>query len=121
MTRPLTVKLTHGTGEDPERVMQAFTVAATAAAMGAAVSMWLTGDAVHLAQPGVAADVVLDHAPDLGELVGQILTDGELIVCTQCAARRGLETEDFLPGVVIAGSASFVEQVLRPEAQALVY
>lgn len=121
MTRSLTVKLTHGPAEDPERVMQAFTVATTAAVMGSEVQMWLTGEAVNLARPDVAADVVLDHAPNLSDLVEQILLDGDLIVCTQCAARRGLDAADFLPGVVIAGSASFVEQVLRPENQALVY
>ena len=42
-------------------------------------------------------------------------------VCTQCAARRGITEADLLPGAVIAGSASFVAEILTPDAQALVY
>ena len=40
--RPLVVKLTAG-ADEPERVSQAFTVAATALASGSATSLWLTG------------------------------------------------------------------------------
>ena len=50
-----------------------------------------------------------------------ILTVGTVTVCTQCAARRGITAEDLLPGVRIAGAASFVEAVMRDRTQALVY
>jgi predicted peroxiredoxin len=42
-------------------------------------------------------------------------------LCTQCAARRGITPEDVLPGVRIAGAASFVAEALAPDTQALVY
>ena len=40
---------------------------------------------------------------------------------TQCAARRGLTQADLLPGVRLAGAASFVAEALTDDAQALVY
>ncbi len=120
MTRPLVVKLTCG-AEAPERASQAFTVAATALAAGAAVSLWLTGEAVWFATPGGADDIVLQHSPPLADLRDAVLADGTLTVCTQCAARRGLGEPDFPAEVRIAGAASFVAEALAPDAQALVY
>jgi predicted peroxiredoxin len=118
--RALVVKCT--SGEDaPERCSQAFTVAATALSAGADVSLWLTGEAVWLAVPGRAEAFVLPHAAPLAELRDAVLAAGTLTVCTQCAARRDLTQADLLPGVRIAGSASFVDEALRDAAQALVY
>lgn len=118
--RSLVVKCTSGL-EAPERCAQAFTVAATALAAGAGVSLWLTGDAVWLAVPGRAEAFDLPHSAPLGELRDAVLADGRLTVCTQCAARRDLGPDELLPGVRIAGSASFVDEILRPTTQALVY
>jgi predicted peroxiredoxin len=118
--RSLVVKATAG-DDAPERCSQAFTVAATALAAGAAVSMWLTGEAVWLAVPGRAEAFTLPHSAPLAELRDAVLAAGTLTVCTQCAARRDLAQDDLLPGVRIAGSASFVDEVLRDGAQALVY
>lgn len=118
--RALVVKCTTGT-EAPERCSQAFTVAATALAAGAGVSLWLTGDAVWLAVPGRAEAFELPHSAALSELRDAVLAGGTLTVCTQCAARRGLAAADLVDGVQIRGSASFVDEILRPDAQALVY
>lgn len=119
-TRTLVVKCTAG-AEEPERCMQAFTVAATALAAGADVSLWLTGDAVWFAVPGRAEQLELPHAPPLAQLRDAVLGAGRMTVCTQCAARRDLGADDLITGAVIAGSASFVAEVLAPGAQALVY
>lgn len=116
----LVVKCTSG-AESPERCSQAFTVASTALAAGASVSLWLTGEAVWFAVPGRAEAFELPHAAPLADLRDAILTDGRLTVCTQCAARRELTQEQLLPGVRIAGAASFVDEILRENAQALVY
>ncbi len=118
--RPLVLKCTAG-DEAPERLSQAFTVASIALAAGSAVSMWLTGDAVWLATPGRAEAFMLPHAAPLADLRDAVLAGGTLTVCTQCAARRDLDQDGLLPGVRIAGSASFVEEALRDNAQALVY
>jgi predicted peroxiredoxin len=120
-TRTLVIKLTAGTDQRPELCNQALTVAAMAVAAGAVVSLWLTGDASWLALPGRAEEVHLDHAAPLGELLATVLEGGTVTVCTQCALRRGITEGDLLPGARIAGSALFVEEVLTPDAQALVY
>ena len=118
--RPLVIKTTSGT-ERPEATNQAFTVAAAAVAAGAEVSLWLTGESAWFALPGRAADLVLEHATPLGELLDLVLEGGRVTVCTQCAARRGIGPEHVLPGVRIAGAAVFLEESLAERAQALVY
>lgn len=119
--RTLVVKCTVGVAENVERCAQALTVAATALAAGASVSLWLTGDAVWLAVPGRAEAVDLPHSAPLADLRDAVLGGGTVTVCTQCAARRALGEADLVPGARIAGSASFVEEVLAPDVQALVY
>jgi predicted peroxiredoxin len=118
MTRSLVVKCTT---TDPEPCSQAFTVAATALASGAPVSLWLTGDATLLATPGRAEAFALPLAAPLADLRDAVLAEGTLTVCTQCAARRELTSAHLLPGVRLAGAASFVDEVLADGAQALVY
>jgi predicted peroxiredoxin len=118
--RTLVVKCTAG-AEEAERCAQAFTVAATAVAAGAGVSLWLTGEAVWFAVPGRAESFDLPHSAPMDTLRDAVLAGGTVTVCTQCAARRGLTEADLLPGVVIKGSASFVEEILVDGVQALVY
>lgn len=118
--RSLVIKCTAGS-EDPERCNQAFTVAAAGIAAGAKVTLWLTGEATWFAVPGKAEEFSLPKAAPLAESRDLVLDQGELIVCTQCAARRGIAETDLVPGARIAGAASFVESVLTEDAQALVY
>jgi len=119
-SRHLIIKLTAGV-ESPEKLSQAFTIAATAVASGAAVSLWLTGESTWLAVPGRAEAFSIPHAARLSDLRDAVLEDGRLTVCSQCAARRNLTEADLLPGTLIRGAAAFVEEVLRGGAQALVY
>lgn len=118
--RSLVVKLTAG-AESPELCNQAFNVAATAVASGADVSLWLTGEASWFAVTGNAERVALPHAAPLGDLRDAVLSGGRVTVCTQCAARRGIDQTDLVAGVRVAGAATYVDEVLAPEAQALVY
>jgi predicted peroxiredoxin len=120
MARTLVVKATAG-ADAPERCAQAFTVAATAVAAGAEVSLWLTGESSWFAVPGRAATFELPHSAPLADLLDAVLAGGRVTVCTQCAARRELTEADLLPGVRIAGAAVFVEETLADGAQALVY
>lgn len=120
MARSLVIKLTAG-ADEPERANQAFTVAATAVASGAPVSLWLTGEAVWFAVPGRAEQFTLPHAAPLPDLLAAVLAGGRLTVCTQCAKRRSLSAEDLLDGVRIAGAPAFTEEILADEAQAIVY
>ncbi|HKS98699.1 MAG TPA: DsrE family protein [Rugosimonospora sp.] len=120
MARNLVVKATAGT-DAPERCSQAFTVAATALAAGAPVSLWLTGESAWFALPGKAEQFHLAHAAPLPDLLGAVLAGGQVTLCTQCAERRSITVSDVIPGIRIAGSATFVEEVLAEGAQALVY
>jgi predicted peroxiredoxin len=119
-SRQLIIKLTTGV-ESPEKVSQAFTVAAIALASGARVGVWLTGESTWLAVPGRAEEFSLPHAAALADLRDAVIAGGDLTVCSQCAARRDLTEGDLLPGVLIRGAAAFVEEVLADGAQALVY
>jgi predicted peroxiredoxin len=118
--RSLVIKCTAGS-EDPERCNQAFTVAASAVAVGAQVSLWLTGEAAWFAVPGRAEEFSLPLATPLADLRDTVLVGGIVTVCSQCAARRGLTAGDLLPDVRIAGAAVFTEETLSDTAQALVY
>ena len=90
-------------------------------ASGVSVSLWLTGEASWLATPGPAEAFELPHAAPLAELRAIVVEAGRLTVCTQCAARRGLAEGDLVDGAQIRGAAAFVEEILAPGAQALVY
>lgn len=120
MSRPFVVKVTCGSN-DPERANQGFTVAAAAATAGAEVSLWLTGESAWFGVPGRAEEFELPLATPLPDLLAAVLAQGQVTVCAQCAARRGITELDVLPGVRIAGAAVFAEEILKPDAQALVY
>jgi predicted peroxiredoxin len=120
MARSLVVKVTAGS-DAPERCSQAFTVAAAAVAAGVPVSLWLTGESAWFALPGRAALFELPHAAPLSDLLDAVLAGGQVTLCTQCAARRDIAADDVIEGVRIAGAATFVEEALRDDAQALVY
>ena len=120
MAKRLIVKATAGS-DAPERCSQAFTVAATAVASGAEVSLWLTGESAWFALPGRAAAFELPHAAPLPELLDAILAGGRVTVCTQCAARRDIGEDDVLEGVRIAGASTYIEEILADETQAVVY
>ena len=114
------MKVTCG-ADDPERCNQGFTVAATALAAGAPVSLWLTGEAAWFGVAGRAEAFSLPHATPLADLLAALVAGGQVTVCSQCAVRRGLGEADLLAGVRLAGAPSYVEEVLAEGTQALVY
>ncbi len=120
MARSLVVKATAG-ADAPERCSQAFTVAAVGVASGAEVSLWLTGEASWFALPGRAAQFELPEAAPLADLLEAVLAGGRISLCTQCAARRGIEEDQLIYGIKIAGAQLFVLEALAEGAQALVY
>ncbi|WP_369207811.1 DsrE family protein [Streptomyces sp. PU-14G] len=117
----LVIKVTAG-ADAPERCSQAFTVASVAAASGTRVSLWLTGESAWFALPGRAAEFELPHAAPLPDLVEAVrASGGRITLCTQCAARRGIEEKDVTEGVRIAGAQVFVSEIMPEGVQALVY
>lgn len=119
MAKALVVKVTVG-AEQAERSNQGLMVAATAASSGAEVSLWLAGEAAWFAVPG-RPTFELPLATPIGDLIDVVRDAGTVTVCAQCAARRNLSPTDLLEGVRIAGAAAYVEEILRPETQAIVY
>jgi predicted peroxiredoxin len=119
-SRSLIVKVTAGK-DDQERCSQAFTVAATGVASGLQVSLWLTGEAAWFALPERAGDVTLAHATPLAQLLEKVLAEGTVTVCSQCASRRNITPDDTIKGIRIAGSSTFLAEVMADGAQALVY
>src|SRR6202161_1347870 len=119
-SRSLVVKVTAGK-DDPERCNQAFTVAATAAASGVDISLWLTGESAWFALPGRAAEFTLPLAAPLADLLAGVLAAGTVTVCSQCAARRDIAPEDVIDGIRISGAATFVAEVTEEGVQARVY
>src|ERR1700685_1610679 len=119
-SRSLVVKVTAGQ-DDPERCNQAFTVAATAAASGVPISLWLTGESAWFGLPDRAGDISLPHSAPLSDLLAGVLAAGSVTVCTQCAARRDIGPDDLISGVRIAGAATFLAEIMAEGAQAIVY
>lgn len=119
-SRSLVVKVTAGK-DDQERCNQAFTIAATGVASGLQVSLWLTGEAAWFALPDRADDVALPHAAPLAQLLARVLAEGTVTVCSQCASRRDITSEDIIEGVRIAGASTFLAEIMADGTQALVY
>jgi predicted peroxiredoxin len=120
VARSLVVKATAGS-DAPERCSQAFTVAAVGVASGVDVSLWLTGESAWFALPGRAKQFTLPEAAPLEDLLDAVLTGGRVTLCTQCAARRGIEQDDVISGIRIAGAQVFVSEAIAEGVQALVY
>ena len=79
MSRRLVIKLTHG-AEASEIMSSGLTVAATAAASGTPVSLWLTAEATWLGVPGRADAVELENSAPLSELLAAVLISGTVTV-----------------------------------------
>jgi predicted peroxiredoxin len=120
MVKSLVVKITHAL-DDHERAHIACNVASVASASGLEVHVFLAIEGVHLARPEVPAQIELDDAPPIGDLLDALYAAATVTVCTPCATRRGLSQDDFRPDTVLAGSARFVELATDDDATALVY
>jgi predicted peroxiredoxin len=98
--------------EDNERVTVAFLVAGAALERGREVAVFLTKEAVRLAQPGHAVGVACEGCPPL-ERVFQQFADGggELLVCPICVTARGLDGSEFVANARIAGATPLWEWI----------
>lgn len=98
--------------EDPERVTVAFLVAGAAAEQGRQVAMFLTKEAVRLAQPGMAEAVACDGCPPLSRLFQQYAENGgELLVCPICANARKVEESSLVTNARLAGATPLWEWI----------
>jgi predicted peroxiredoxin len=98
--------------EDPERVMIAFLVGGAAVEQGKQVAMFLTKEAVRIAQPGFADAVACEGCPPLARLFQQYAAGGgELLVCPICATARKVEESQLVPNARLAGATPLWEWV----------
>ncbi len=110
---PQKVLINLATGlEDGERVMVAFLVAGAALEKGHEVAMFLTKEAVRLAQPGHAIGVMCDGCPPLDRLFEQYAQGGgALLACPICVNARKLDAEAFVDNARLAGATPMWEWI----------
>jgi len=98
------VSLTTGL-EDPEKVTVAFLVSVGAAESGRPTLMFLTKEAVRLAQEGVAVGVACDGCPPLPDLLKRYAAaGGRYYVCPICFDAKQLDKATLLPNAELAGT-----------------
>ena len=91
--------------EDSERVMIAFLVAGAALDKGKEVAMFLTKEAVRIAEPGHCVGVACEGCPPLPRLFEQFEQGGgELLVCPICVDARQLDASGFVANARVAGA-----------------
>lgn len=103
---------------EPERIAAALTIGLAAVASGGVADLWLSGPATTLAVPGREPAYELEHAPDLTTALDMLTS---VVVCSQCAARRGLTEVDLRDGARIGGATELVEALTSDDAVALTY
>src|SRR6185437_4748456 len=90
--------------EDSERVTIAFLVAGAALERGREVAIFLTKEAVRLAEPGHAVGVACEGCPPLERLFEQFAQGGgELLACPFCVNARRLDADGFVANARVAG------------------
>jgi predicted peroxiredoxin len=111
MSNKAVVSLTTGL-EDSERVTVAFLVALGAAEAGRPTLMFLTKEAVRLAQPGFARATACEGCPPLEELTARYeKAGGELLVCPVCFNARHLDSEQLVPNARLGGTVPMWEWI----------
>lgn len=98
------ISLTTGL-EDAEKVTIAFLVAVAAAEAGRATLMFVTKEAVRLAQPDGAVGVACEGCPPLPDLLKRYeQAGGRFLVCPICFNARHLDQERLLGNAEIGGT-----------------
>lgn len=100
-------------GFDNERSSVAWSVANGGIGMDFEVTMFLVSSGVDWVRKGASETARLNPLdPPVGEMIRNVIdSGGTIMVCPPCAKVRGYEKEDFIDGVVIAGSAAMLEVV----------
>lgn len=108
--RNLVVLMTRGIESELSSI--GFTIANGAISSGLKVFVFLTSSAVDLVRRNGHA---MTHVPPLDPLVRSIADfqarGGVIWACPPCLKTRGYESQDLLPGVVIAGASVMHEKI----------
>ncbi len=98
--------------EDPETVTVAYLVAVGAAEAGRPTRMFLTKEAVRLAQDGHAVGVACEGCPPLPDLLKRYAdAGGRYLVCPICFNARQLDEGTLLANAEIAGTVQLWEWI----------
>ncbi|HUN05211.1 MAG TPA: DsrE family protein [Aggregatilineales bacterium] len=105
----LLVNLSSGK-DNIDKATVAFVVANAGIAGGQETAVFLTVEAVLLAQQGFADDIHAAGFKPLKELLDSFVAGGGMIwVCPPCATVRSVTEDKLIPGAVLAGGARLVE------------
>jgi predicted peroxiredoxin len=111
MTGKAAISLTTGL-EDAEKVTVAFLVAVGAAESGRPTVMFLTKEAVRLAQAGVAIGVACEGCPPLADLLVRFETaGGKYLVCPVCFNSKQLDPSTLIANAELAGTVQLWEWI----------
>jgi len=103
------VSLTHAKN-DTDKATVAFVVANAAAASDKEALVFLSIEAVRLAQPGFADDIHEEGFAPLKDLMTNFVNaGGKIYVCSPCFKKRKLDETALVPGATIVGGAKLVE------------
>ncbi len=104
MSNKAVISLTTGM-EDPEKVTVALLVAVAAAEQGRPTLMFLSKEAVRLAQQGVAVGVACEGCPPLPELMARyVAAGGAFLVCPICFNAKALDPELLIKHAELGGT-----------------
>jgi predicted peroxiredoxin len=108
--------------EDPERATVAMLVASGSAARGKETIVFLTKEAVRLAQPGFGAVVACEGCPPLPELLDRFdQAGGRYFACPYCVDARHVDRAGLKPNAEIGGISKIWEWAGEDSVLALSY
>ena len=95
---------------DPDKATVAFVVANAAAGSDQETMVFLSTEAVRLAQKGYAEDIREEGFAPLKDLMDNFVkAGGTIFVCSPCFKKRGLDETKLVDGAKIVGGAKLVE------------
>ena len=114
--KKLVVVVTHGF--DNERSSVAWSIANGGIASDYEITMFLVASGVDWVRKGATEHARLNPLdPPVGDLIQNVIeSGGTIMVCPPCAKVRGYQQDDFIDGVVLAGSTSMLEVVSQGAA-----
>lgn len=119
--RKAVISLTTGL-ENAERVTVAFLVAVGAAEQGRSTLMFLTQEAVRIAQPGIAVGVACEGCPPLADLLARYAAaGGRMLVCPICFNTKQLDPAQLLTNAELGGTVPMWQWIGDDEATTFSY
>lgn len=97
-------------GDNTDKATVGFVVANAAVASDKETMVFLSTEAVRLAEDGYASDIHEEGFAPLKELMDNFVkAGGKIFVCSPCFKKRGLDEGRLVSGATIVGGAKLVE------------